>query len=459
MTKHFGKNFILTLSLLLPTTILADFTITVDVQKRIEPLKRIIDFYCINVGVDSARGIMKLKPRYVAQCGIGTGTMNNEVRTMKMGLTPVCNLGRKTSRTDVRNAVSNAKQYGIKYYQLWTEPNRTWGPRYLNNDNWLRTVTWGSFCTTAVEMHHGVMEADSSAILSGPVVTGDHKNDPSWFFHITEYLLALANANCKLSYVSFNPPWDPEQVYQVSNLAKNFSTAFPKLGIKGISLGEYPFYLNSPSVHVRFFIAFEEAWNCIYAAKSHFSEGTTNSGLVMGDTAIRPVYWTFYKYGRMQGARLGVTGSEDRKVNALASYDSTARKLYILAANDTKADSSINLTLQHVTGDATMRVGKFTRDSTIWIDQKSLSSNGDSMVCKLPTIPAEDAFYIEIDFSEQQIVKTTNNQFSIYKGDMDQQVPAIYPKINLGKKSNLVLFEKSNGNLLLSGKKIVKNQK
>lgn len=391
-----------------PAPVRAAQVLQVDLGQRIEPIKRIIDFYCTEVVGDVKDGILDLKPRFVSHCGGTHMHVDNEKKIQSQGVTPIVNLRDIKTYDRARTFVKTAKAEGMKYYYHWTEPNRTWGPRLGNQDPWLKTSTWKGYLDTVEQVYRGVKEEDSSALIAAPGITGDDRPnmDPQWFTRLFEFVQYMAAKKRAVDYLSFNPPFDPRQVVQVSSLAKGMAAQYPALQLKGIGLLEYPYFIDKTSTHVRFFTTFEESWNMHFAAKSHFRKSWSNSGLVLENGTKLPVYWTFYKYARMKGMRLKAQHSEDFKMAGLASFEAADKTLYGLFANDSDADSTVEVAIAHAAGKGTASIYAFESAGAKLLRELPVETGaGGTMTVPLGKVPKGEAYYVEVKFADAQPVR------------------------------------------------------
>lgn len=403
---------LLLLGLLLPGPGYAQaaFSLEVDLGARVEPLKRIIDFYCSDIAMDTAYGILDLKPRYSSNC-YDNLSMNWEKRMKALNVIPITNIGNYVrTAAQARNSARTTRAAGVRHLYHTTEPNRTWGPRLNGQDPWLKTTTWQNYIETADTVWKAVKEEDSSNIVIAPGLTGDQTKDPNWFTHLFQFIDHMGKKKRIIDYLAFNPPWDPQQVRQVSGLAKGMAAQYPELGLKGIALLEYPYLVNGTALHVRFFATFEESWNMLFASKSHFRQNWSNTGLVNDKGAKLPVYWTFHKYARMKGQRLASRHSSDFKLAALASYEPAEKKLYGLFANDTERDSTVTVALQNASGKAQAVISVFDSTGARVLRELPLET-GAGRVMQLPlgTVPKGEAYYVEVTFEETQTVRLKND--------------------------------------------------
>jgi hypothetical protein len=207
----------------------------------------------------------------------------------------------------------------------------------------------------------------------------------------------------RLDYVSVHPPFEPDDIYQAANMARGFANTQPQMQIKGVTIGEYPYYMDDLAVHVRFFLAFESAWNVVWAAKSNYEENDHNSGLIDRSGRKLPVYWLYYQYARMEGKRLATTkGGGYNHVQVLASYSGANRRAQMLVGNDGGSDETIVLTLKNVTGAATVRVHGFTGSGTNELSENRRSASGGELHIALGTVADKDARYVSVDFDMDQ---------------------------------------------------------
>jgi hypothetical protein len=367
----------------------AQVALEVDVGERIEDIKRIIDFFHL---YDNNNDFKNLRPRYIVPYKGDRGDVDG-IRSA--GCIPVLSLHECDSENDARSIVSGGESKGVQHYVVWTEPNRTWG-------DWLKNRTWESFLTHTEALYRGARSADPNCLLSGPCITTDPRDNLRWN-HLTTFLIHWAERDMRLDYVNVHPPYEPDDIYQASSMAQGFANTQPQMHIKGMTIGEYPFYRDGLAIHVRYFLAFESAWNVLWAAKSNYEENNYNSGLIDRSGRKLPAYWLFYQYARMEGKRVATTkGGTDDHVQVLASYSAANRRLHMLVGNDGGTDETIVLTLKTVTGDATVTTYGFTGGGTDELSQVRRSASNGTLNITPGTVADKDARYITVDFDTEQ---------------------------------------------------------
>jgi hypothetical protein len=380
-----------------------------NVGQRPEPLKRIIDFFPYT---ETSSDFRALKPRYIVRYGGGD---NGNLRSVKRaGFEPVGSFHHMTSESKIRGYVSQGRDDGVSHYIIWTEPNRTWP----EENEWLAGSSWEEFCEHSVRMHDAARAGDPNCLLSGPCMTTDPRDSEVWD-RLLYFLRYWDERGKKLDYVNMHPPFEPDDVTLFSNYARGFA-AGSDLGIKGISIGEYPYYQDGLALHVRFFVAFEEAFNCMFAAKSNWKDNCCNTGVIDGSGNKKPVYWLFHTYARMEGMRIATTkGGANNHVQALASYDADKRKLHMLVGcygrEGEGKDETIVVTVKNVAGSATVRVHEFTSNGLRELADRTEQASNDIMPISLGTVANGDARYVTVDFSSDQTLAASVNQLRIHQ--------------------------------------------
>ncbi len=405
----FSVSLAIVLSFASITTIRGQVVLEANVGQRIENLKRIIDFFH---SLSSSSDFKALRPRHITFYK-GTNSKLRDIRNH--GYIPVGSFHDEKSISDIRNYVREAKDDGVNHYVIWTEPNRTWPQQ----DKWLEGSSWQNFIDYSVRMHDAAREADPNCLLSGPCLTTDPRDEHVWD-RLLEFLQHWAQEGKKLDYVNMHPPFEPDHVTRFSNYARGFANA-TDLGIKGISIGEYPYYLDDLAVHVRYFVAFEEAFNCVFAAKSNYKDNCCNSGLLDGSGRKRPVYWLFHTYARMTGERIFTTkAGGNNHVQALASYDKNERKLHMLVGCyggiDDGKDEEVMVLLKNVTGSAKLQIYSFHSDGLDKEEERTITVSNDILGVPLGTVAAGDARYVTLDFtSDQTRIAETAAPLRVYR--------------------------------------------
>lgn len=396
---------LLGLLLLVTAAIYGEVTLDIDVTSGEEPIKNIIDFYGPSETHKTNEQLQDLNPRYVTYYTVGPGYAD-KIRGFGYELVPSLSQRDSAGAYDI---VSKGKASGVEHYVLWTEPNRTW-PDWGGANNWLKDTTWESFISHAAKVMRGAREADPECLISAPCITTDPK-DEQWFNHVRQFLDSMRAWDMKVDYVNVHPPWEPNDVISISGLARAYANAAPEMGIKGISVGEYPYFVDENARHVRFFAAFETAWNCEFACKSSYWNMGANSGLSTKKDVLKPVYWVYWYYSRMTGRRLDLAIGETAKLQnlvALSSYDQEEKKLYMLLGNDAGLDTSVVLSIGPAEGKATVRVEGFEPEGLALVREDEFTAANGTITIDLGLIPGKDARAVTIVFDEDPMTAVRN---------------------------------------------------
>ena len=383
----------------------AEVLLDVDVTSGEESIKNIIDFYGPSEINQTTEKLQDLNPGYVTYYRAGPGYAD-EVREFGYELVPSLS---QADSSEAYSIVAKGKENGVKHYVLWTEPNRTW-PDWGGANNWLKDTTWESFIYHSAGLMRAAKKADPECFISAPCITTDPK-DAQWFYHVRQFLDSMSAWDIRVDYVNVHPPWEPNDVLAVSGLAKAFAAADPELGIKGISVGEYPYFVDENARHVRFFAAFENAWNCVFACKSSYWNMGANSGLSTRQGELKPVYWVFWYYSRMTGRRLDVAKGETAKLQnllALSSYNQEQKKLYMLVGNDSELDTSVVLSIGPAEGTATVRVEDFESEGFSTVLEDQVTAADGTITLDLGLLPNKDARAVTIEFDTDPMTGTLN---------------------------------------------------
>ncbi len=394
-------------------SVAAGVTLDIDVTSGEEEIKNLIDFYGPSEIHRTNEQLQDLNPRYVTYYSVGAG---NAEKIREFGYELIPSLSQEDS-AGAFDIVSEGKEYGVEHYVLWTEPNRTW-PDWGGANNWLTDTTWESFIYHAAGVMRGAREADPECLISAPCITTDPK-DAQWFYHVRQFLDSMRAWNIPVDYVNVHPPWEPNDVLSISGLAKAYANLAPDLGIKGLSVGEYPFVVDEHARHVRFFAAFETAWNCEFACKSSYWNMGANSGLSTSQGELKPVYWVFWYYSRMTGRRLDVAMGKTAKLQnlqALSSYNQDEKKLFVLLGNDAGIDTSVVLSIGPAEGSATVRVEGFESDGfTLVREDEVIAANG-SITLDLGLLPDTDALAVTVEFDTDPMTSVRNRPSLLNSG-------------------------------------------
>lgn len=325
------------------------FEIAVDAGKPLGPLRHIVDFFHPHDRLDTGADLRALKPRfltsYISHIPWGRRGPRFYAPAPLPGAEPVANFHAVMDSSVTRRLMDSCRARGIRHFQAWSEPNRTWGAVYPVQDAWLTAADWPSFCRHAAQIYRHARTLHPDMIYHGPVLTTDARagKDPDWLRHVMEFAEVFLAEGLPLHYLSVNPPFHPEDVHTLSSLAAGLSRRYPQLGLKGISLGEYPFFIDSPSRNLRFLLAFEETENLLFAARSHFRQSSSNTGLITAEGEKKPLYWMYHRYAAMTGRRLRTSTTSRDAVTALAALAPSGDSLSLLVGNDHPARSRVAL--------------------------------------------------------------------------------------------------------------------
>ncbi len=370
---------------------LAETRIDIDPRRPEAPLRRVIGFYGGCPIQDSL--FTALAPTH-ADCPGDAHAVDAQ---------PVCT-GCFWGTLDSSSIGSIAQSYcndNSLHLEFWTEPNRTFtGNNEPDQNAWLEGTDWNAYLHELARMYRAARKGCPHARIHLPNISTDHEKDPRWISKITDFLDAWVDSGFNVDYISVNIPYRPEDVQIVSSIAHNYAMQYPSLGIQGVSIGEYPFFRNEPSLHLRFFLAFEKAANVAYALKSNYRATPYNSGLIDADGKPLPVYWLYRAYSRMSGSRVYASrGGATGRVVALASYDSTCGALRALVGNDEDDAETISLAIKPIRQIVSIRVMRIAAEGLIEEDVETPLTADSLISVDLGAIVAGDARFLIVEFA------------------------------------------------------------
>lgn len=374
-------------------------TIQISTKTVNDTMKNMVDFFHPNALLDTGALIDSLFPRYYVSAG-NRANPRTKIRYFppyKEGVIRTASFSGMHDTTQIKPLVDTCKVLGINHYELWTEPNRVWGPPDIRGDHWLRVRDWKSFCHHAADIYRIAHSIDSTLIFHGPVVTSDSRigKDPYWLKHLTEFVSVWNEKKYKLDYITINPPYEPEDVLTISSFAHGISKAYPHLQVKGISLGEYPYYIDTLSRNIRFLATFEELDNILYAARSHFRDGKTNSGLITEDNKTKAIYWVYWIYARQKGFHLQTSTSSRDSVCAIAHSSFTKDTIGILLANDLFKDIDLKFQFDKLWDSYQSEIYRFTPEG-LKLVESSRFKNPNNRTIMIKNLEAQGARYIKL---------------------------------------------------------------